>query len=247
MKYIQLMIIAQMLFQQWVFAQPTDLRVEYRIRFNDNFDRGRKDRYHKGYLFVSNELTMFYMRADEEYKAADDRDESFEPDTNMLVYTDQTKSLMVAREYGFDGKPFFISDSLYPMQWQLGNDNRLIDSIQCTRATCLFRGRNYEAWFAPDIPIAAGPWKMGGLPGLIIEMKDEQENMFVKLLGIRKEFTKISLPQKVDYTMADHIGKFKKLIERLSGSALTAGSGDCISCQTASQYEIYTWEKIPLK
>ena len=42
----------------------------------------------------------------------------------------------------------------------------------CQKATCHFRGRNYVAWFAPDIPVRQGPWKLGGLPGLILKAHD---------------------------------------------------------------------------
>jgi len=42
----------------------------------------------------------------------------------------------------------------------------------CRKAVCSFRGRVIEAWFSPDIPINNGPWKFGGLPGLILKLYD---------------------------------------------------------------------------
>ena len=50
----------------------------------------------------------------------------------------------------------------------------LILGHRCQRATCHWRGRDFEAWFAPDIPVRLGPWSFGGLPGLILKLYDTQ-------------------------------------------------------------------------
>jgi GLPGLI family protein len=34
-----------------------------------------------------------------------------------------------------------------------------------------FRGRNYYAWYAPDIAVYSGPWKLNGFtPGMILSV-----------------------------------------------------------------------------
>ena len=57
--------------------------------------------------------------------------------------------------------------------WELADGERTILGYACRRATCTFRGRNYEAWYAPEIAVSAGPWKFGGLPGLILAIRDD--------------------------------------------------------------------------
>ncbi|HIR32843.1 MAG TPA: GLPGLI family protein, partial [Candidatus Coprenecus merdigallinarum] len=42
----------------------------------------------------------------------------------------------------------------------------------CQRATGTFRGREWQVWFTYDIPYNYGPWKLGGLPGLILKAED---------------------------------------------------------------------------
>jgi GLPGLI family protein len=59
-----------------------------------------------------------------------------------------------------------------PPQWTLLNDTATILSYPCRKAICHFRGRDYEAWFTPDIPRSEGPWKLHGLPGLILRARD---------------------------------------------------------------------------
>ena len=58
--------------------------------------------------------------------------------------------------------------------WRILEDTLTINSYLCQKAMCHFRGRDYIAWFAIDIPINNGPWKFGGLPGLILKVYDSQ-------------------------------------------------------------------------
>ena len=61
----------------------------------------------------------------------------------------------------------------YPLQqWKMGAETQTILGHHCQKATCHWRGRDFVAWFAPDIPVKAGPWKFGGLPGLILKLQD---------------------------------------------------------------------------
>ena len=56
--------------------------------------------------------------------------------------------------------------------WTLQGDTASFLGHQCQKAMCHWRGRDYIAWFAPDIPIRRGPWKFGGLQGLIMKVHD---------------------------------------------------------------------------
>ena len=58
--------------------------------------------------------------------------------------------------------------------WSISDSTRTILGLTCFKATCRFRGRDYTAWFAPDIPAMTGPWKFSGLPGLILEVYDSR-------------------------------------------------------------------------
>nr|WP_081964210.1 GLPGLI family protein [Porphyromonas macacae] len=49
-----------------------------------------------------------------------------------------------------------------------------------------FRGRTYEAWFTPQIPLKEGPYKFDGLPGLILQIMDTQKHYIFDCVGIEK-------------------------------------------------------------
>lgn len=67
------------------------------------------------------------------------------------------------------------SEDIPAQEWELRDDTATIAGYLCQNATCRFRGRNYEAWFAPEIPVSNGPWKFGGLPGMILKVGDEDQ------------------------------------------------------------------------
>lgn len=58
------------------------------------------------------------------------------------------------------------------MHWELRDSTKTILSHKCQMAICHFRGRDFVAWFAADVPIKGGPWKFGGLPGCILKVHD---------------------------------------------------------------------------
>jgi GLPGLI family protein len=68
-------------------------------------------------------------------------------------------------------------DNIENINWQIFTDEMKILGYNCRRATCRFRGRDYTAWYAVDIPINKGPYKFGGLPGLILKISDTQKHV----------------------------------------------------------------------
>ena len=71
--------------------------------------------------------------------------------------------------------------------WQIGNETKTIVGYQCQKAMCSFRGRNYTAWFAVDIPLSYGPWKFCGLPGLILKVQDDAKEYVFECVGIEQK------------------------------------------------------------
>lgn len=71
-------------------------------------------------------------------------------------------------------------------QWTLLPDTMTFLSYTCNKAVCHFRGRDYEAWYTPEIPRSEGPWKLQGLPGLILKATDSRGHFTFVCSGIEK-------------------------------------------------------------
>lgn len=65
-----------------------------------------------------------------------------------------------------------IKDTYTALAWKISEETKEVAGYKCHKATVDFRGRNWVVWFAPDIAAAFGPWKLHGLPGLILEAHD---------------------------------------------------------------------------
>ena len=77
-------------------------------------------------------------------------------------------------------------DSLHTQTWTMGDSTREVLGYTCQQAMADFRGRRWTAWFATDIPISDGPWKLGGLPGLILEAYDEGKQHVFTAVGLER-------------------------------------------------------------
>lgn len=84
-------------------------------------------------------------------------------------------------------------------QWEFVDETKEILGYTCLRAETQFRGRKYICWFTLDIPISDGPWKLYGLPGLILEAKEVNDLFTFTAIGLLQadiDVDPISLPDK---------------------------------------------------
>ena len=77
-------------------------------------------------------------------------------------------------------------DSLHAQTWTMVDSTREVLGYTCQQATADFRGRRWTAWFTTDIPVSDGPWKLGGLPGLILEAYDEGQQHVFTAVGLER-------------------------------------------------------------
>ncbi len=94
------------------------------------------------------------------------------------------------------------------LHWAILSDTKKIGEITCQKATVDYGGRNWEACFAPEIPVQDGPYVFRGLPGLIIEIMDTDLDYHFSLKEIRntaEPIPAVAKPLKINWK------QFKKL------------------------------------
>lgn len=70
------------------------------------------------------------------------------------------------------------------LNWQLKKENKSILSYKVKKAIINYGGRKWIAWYAEEIPINLGPYVLGNLPGLILELYDVKKNFHFTVIGM---------------------------------------------------------------
>ncbi|WCM41731.1 GLPGLI family protein [Flavobacterium sp. CBA20B-1] len=86
-------------------------------------------------------------------------------------YLNSTK-ILFGEQIAYDY--YHFEEDVPEIKWKLINETKKIGGFTCKKATGKFRGRNYTAWYTEEIPVNAGPWKLKGLTGLILEVADDK-------------------------------------------------------------------------
>lgn len=100
------------------------------------------------------------------------------------------------------GKNIFVVKDIYTdLKWNITQEQKQIAGYNCIKATTNYRGRQWNVWYANDIPSPFGPWKLHGLPGLILEASDNSNTFLFKIDKI--ESTKAEVFEKPFVNLMD--------------------------------------------
>lgn len=72
------------------------------------------------------------------------------------------------------------------LDWQITSEEKEIGGYKSQKATVSYRGREWTAWFTEELPIPYGSYVFGGLPGLILELRDQKGEYAFTFSGMEK-------------------------------------------------------------
>lgn len=78
----------------------------------------------------------------------------------------------------------YTEEVAYP-EWEMLSGEQTILELPCKQARATYRGRTYTAWYSLEMPMAIGPWKLGGLPGLILKVEDDKGEYIFECIEIK--------------------------------------------------------------
>ncbi len=171
--------------------------------------------------------------------------------TNSEFYYNDKKHFYYM-EIFFD-QELMVKDPDLHFKWRLSTETKKIGRFLCQKATTHFRGRDYTAWFTPQIPVAFGPWKFRGLSGLILEVYDKDRVLHIVAKNVKlteKENCKIEVDKsrfKEAMTIPEFLEKQKELIQEdimklasklPKGATMPVLNEDCEECQ-AERIELF--------
>jgi len=88
-------------------------------------------------------------------------------------------------------------------KWELNDDTLTVCSYLCNKAITKFGGKVWTAWYCSEIPISDGPWKLSGLPGLILKAEDTTKTHTFEAISIRKSDRPIYLDKNISQIKVD--------------------------------------------
>lgn len=99
------------------------------------------------------------------------------------------------------GKTYIIEDSLYTQPWKVMNDIKEVAGHVCMNASWedTVKMEKIVVWFALDMPLSAGPERLCGLPGLILEADYNDGAMLITAdkIEMKKLGTELDIPKKL--------------------------------------------------
>jgi len=176
-----------------VMSQEQYLKIDYDL-YITGFTLSKKS----SELFVANDFSLFIWNDTiskvEENETAENLLKftiELSDSIGTINYYSKKKDSIRTRSVGLD-EVHIVKEKRTAIAWELHPETKTIGKFIGNKASCTFRGRTYEVWYTPEIPIFYGPWKFHGLPGLVMEVKDKEgmlQAYFKKLSRTDKDLT----------------------------------------------------------
>ncbi len=185
-------------------AQTADIKVSYLYQHPEQTMRSADADVSNQYILLSNgTLSKFYSPKTEYIDSIESTPEGFESfNTFKRICYEKKQSHLIPRVDGsfyitkefrkkrirtYDvasGTRFKWDEPLTEVKWDIADSTKNILGYECVMAHTDFHGRKWTVWFAPEIPVCDGPWKLHGLPGLILEAVCDGSQYLFKADGI---------------------------------------------------------------
>ena len=161
--------------------------------------------------------------------------------SNDVVYNNFETSRRVEKRDIMD-KNFIIDDSIRPLKWKMTGETKTILNHNCMKATATQVSQRMQmtmndgkmerkevsdtmlvvAWFATDIPVAAGPGEFQGqLPGLILDLDAGNGRWVYKATKITDKADVAIIKQptgKKKYTQAEFREEREKMMKEMESN-----------------------------
>lgn len=106
--------------------------------------------------------------------------------TALNVFKNYPADKITVLDRAFVTGLFKYEEDKEKLRWEMQQGSNIVCGYKCRKATLTFRGRNYTAWYVPEIAFSDGPWKFWGLPGLILKVSDDRNEFVFECIALEK-------------------------------------------------------------
>ncbi|WP_262485062.1 GLPGLI family protein [Chryseobacterium piperi] len=137
-------------------------------------------------------------------------------DKGIMSFPDTSMKIKYVVEKNSNGRIYFYTPNHMPnpvlkvkderkINWKISNEKESILGYIAQKATTIFAGRQWTAWFNAEIPISDGPYKFYGLPGLILKIYDRTNTHSFEIISVQKKKSDYVVLNDVTYKEAKQI------------------------------------------
>ena len=219
-------IIVLSLFIQTVMAQTN--RFVYQVTMKPDASDKNDIKTENAYLDISPEKSMFYsenrIKRDSVIQSAiqsggargfnRDQMQNLRSIINYSIEKDKKNQITIFKDR--IGRDVYTYEEDRPISWKIFPETTKIGEYKVQKAETDFGGRKWTAWFTTDLPYQDGPYKFGGLPGLIVKVEDDKGEYSFDLMKNYKISDFPTLNQfgnTIKVKRADYIKQQKKFME----------------------------------
>lgn len=230
-------ILALALFVQTTFAQVN--RFVYQVTMKPDASNKNDIKTENAYLDISPEKSVFYsenrIKRDSVMKATfqsggarsfnREQMEGLRSNINYSVEKDKKTQKMMFKDR--IGRDVYTYEEDRPLNWKILSETTKIGDYKVQKAETEFGGRKWTAWFTTDLPYQDGPYKFGGLPGLIVKAEDDKGDYSFDLMKNYKidDFPAMNqFGNTIKVKRGDYVKQQKKFLEDPM-SFMTQGGG----------------------
>lgn len=230
-------ILALALFVQTTFAQVN--RFVYQVTMKPDASNKNDIKTENAYLDISPEKSVFYsenrIKRDSVMKATfqsggarsfnREQMEGLRSNINYSVEKDKKTQKMMFKDR--IGRDVYTYEEDRPLSWKILSETTKIGDYKVQKAETEFGGRKWTAWFTTDLPYQDGPYKFGGLPGLIVKAEDDKGEYSFDLMKNYKidDFPAMNqFGNTIKVKRGDYVKQQKKFLEDPM-SFMTQGGG----------------------
>lgn len=209
------------------FAQTADIEVSYNYR---HFHRRGSEQNHQMILLANASHSKFYNPTTDYLDSLESTPEGTDtynqmkmaafasgnmkdvPKRSVPMYVFKHKDGVFDVYDGNIASMYHYTEPYEVQEWTVCDSTKNILGYDCIMATADYHGRHWSVWFTPDIPIQDGPWKLSGLPGLILEASESSGQHRFTATGINATSRQITPNRGADhYENTDRISMLKTL------------------------------------
>lgn len=197
-----------------IFSIAQQYEIEYSEKINVNLAITSVNK-----LILKGDSSVYYkLERDIDESSVENEVKRLGEDLDYFVLMDYAAKKVVCTQFILN-KIFYVQEDLPIQAWEIQDETKQIQSFSCQKAVANFRGRTYAAWFTRDIPTIGGPWKFGGLPGLILEVTADDGTYEILATSLKKvEDSKapaFAYNPKDAITWEGYCKEFQKYIKRV--------------------------------